>query len=78
MNRVLNPKPLSEIQAMRKLEEAGDIKEQMGRVLALMESGQVSTDEMFVETVKMMAEIMSVFEQTTMELTTLIAMGGGV
>ena len=78
MNRVLNPKPLSEIQAMRKLEEAGDIKEQMGRVLALMESGRVSTDEMFVETVKMMAEIMSVFEQTTMELTTLIAMGGGV
>lgn len=78
MNRVLNPKPLSEIQAMRKLEEAGDIKEQMGRVLALMESGQVSTDEMFIETVKMMAEIMSTFEQTTMELTTLIAMGGGV
>ena len=79
MNKILNPKALSEIQAQRKLEQSGDIKEQMAQLLAIVESGQVVNEVTVIEMTTMMAEILNVFEQTTIELTTMMTiMSGGM
>ena len=79
MNKILNPRPLSEIQAQRELEQSGDLKEQMAHLLAVVESGQAVNDTTVIEMTTMMSEIMSVFEQTTIELTTMLAMiSGGI
>ena len=77
MNKILNPRPLSEIQAQRELEQSGDLKEQMAQLLAIVESGQAMNDVTVIEMTTMMSEIMSAFEQTTIELTTMLAMISG-
>lgn len=77
MNKVLNPRPLSEIQAQRELEKSGDLKEQMAQLLAIVESSQAVNDVTVIEMTTMMAEILSVFEQTTIELTAMMSMMSG-
>ena len=77
MNNILNSRPLSEIQAQRKLEQSGDLKEQMAHLLAVVQSGQVVNDTTVIEMTTMMSEIMGVFEQTTIELTTMLTMISG-
>ena len=77
MNKILNPRPLSEIQAQRELEQSGDLKEQMAQLLAIVESGQAVNEVTVIEMTTMMAEILSVFEQTTTHLTEMMSMTSG-
>lgn len=78
MNKILNEKPLSEIQAMRELERQGDLKEQMAYLASVVRAAKGTSDITVMELTTMMAEIMGMFEQTTIELTTMMAefMGG--
>lgn len=78
MNKILNEKPLSEIQAMRELEKQGDLRDQMAYLASVVRSAKGTSDITVMELTTMMAEIMNVFEQTTIELTTMMAefMGG--
>lgn len=77
MNKVLNVKPLSEIQAMRVLERQGDLKDQMAYLAAVVESEKGTSESTVIELTTMMAEIMGIFEQTTIELTTMMTMMSG-
>lgn len=71
-------KPVSEIQAKRKLEAAGDLGEQVGHLAKIVESKSVDNQEMAIEMSMMVQQLAMDQAKAITELTTMMMSLGGM
>lgn len=70
-------KPVSEIQAKRKLEAAGDLGEQVGHLAKIVESKSADSQEMAIEMTMMVQQLAMEQAKAITELTTMMMSLGG-
>lgn len=73
MSKVLNERPLSEIQAIREMQKKGDIEKQLEYIASLIKSNSNSADATVLELNTALSSLMGIVEQTTIEITTMMA-----
>lgn len=71
-------KPVSEIQAKRKLEAAGDLGEQVGHLAKIVESKSTDNQEMAIEMSMMVQQLAMDQAKAITELTTMMMSLGGM
>lgn len=71
-------KPVSEIQAKRKLEAAGDLGEQVGHLEKIVESKSADSQEMAIEMSMMVQQLAMDQAKAITELTTMMMSLGGM
>ena len=70
-------KPVSEIQAMRRLETSGDLGEQVGHLAKVVESKSADSQEMAIEMTMMVQQLAMEQAKAITELTTMMMSLGG-
>lgn len=71
-------KPVSEIQAIRKLEASGDLKQQAEHLANVIESKAADSDELAVEMTMMVQQMAMDQAKAITELTTMMVSMGGM